>query len=266
MDSEDLYGLPLERFTEERNALAKALRKQGQREQATAIAKLPKPSLAAWAVNQIVRTQKREVAALFDAGDALQHAQEALLAGRGDPDALRGAVDGERDAVEELAERARGLLSSEGHELTTPMIERVAETLHAAALDGDARAQVEGGCLSRELRHVGLGVLGAASAPARSSRSGRSQRSRRPAAEATNEPRTSAETRTRSSAQRRALQKAEAELRRQVQRATRELNAARNQHERALEALRVAEELLTDAQAAAKEAERRLEEASRDLR
>lgn len=70
----DLYGLPLERFVAERAALTKALRRAGSREQATEVASLRKPSVAAWAVNQLVRAHGREIAALFAAGDGLEHA------------------------------------------------------------------------------------------------------------------------------------------------------------------------------------------------
>ncbi len=160
MEPSDLYGLTLERFTPERNALARRLRQEGRRDQAAEVAKLRKPSVAAWAVNQIVRTQKREVGALFKTGDRLASAQAGLLAGRGDPSALRDAVEAERAAVDELVERAGGLLSAAGAELSTARLEQVRETLHAAALDEHARTQVRGGCLERELRHVGLGSLG----------------------------------------------------------------------------------------------------------
>lgn len=170
MDPADLYGLPLERFTPERDALAKQLRKDGQRDAAARVSKLRKPSLAAWAVNQLVRTQRREVNALLKAGDTLQAAQADLLKGRGDPAKLRQAVDAERAAGERLLERARGLLSSDGHELTAARLEQVSETLHAAALDEDARAHVTAGCLERELRHVGLGALAAAPTPSPRSR------------------------------------------------------------------------------------------------
>lgn len=61
---------------------------------------------------------------------------------------------------------ARGLLSSDGHQLTQTTLERVSESLHAVALDPDARDQVRDGCLARELRHVGLGDSGAVSRPA----------------------------------------------------------------------------------------------------
>src|ERR1700722_19073707 len=106
MKPHDLYGLPLERFTEERNSLAKQLRRKGERDQAAAVAALRKPSVAACAVNQLVRTQRRDVDSLFNAGDALQRAQAELLAKRGDAATLRKAVDEERLALEHLLEKA----------------------------------------------------------------------------------------------------------------------------------------------------------------
>ena len=164
-DPRDLYGLPLDRFVPERGALAKAVRGEGSKEEAARVAALRKPSVAAWTVNQLVRTQGRAVAALFDAGDALERAQAELLAGRRDARALRDATERERDAVDELAEAARGLLSSDGHEPTQTTLDRVSETLHAAALDEDARAQVRDGCLERELRRVGFGASGPMDVP-----------------------------------------------------------------------------------------------------
>ena len=117
---DDLYGLPLDRFVAERTALARELRGAGRREEAGEVAALRKPSVAAWAVNQLVRTQGRAVDELFEAGDALRKAQDGVLAGRDDAGSLRSA----------------------------------------AALDDDARNHVRGGRLERELRHVGLGTTG----------------------------------------------------------------------------------------------------------
>ncbi|MFL5824361.1 MAG: hypothetical protein ACJ764_13070 [Solirubrobacteraceae bacterium] len=242
MDPRDLYGLPLDRFTEERNALAKQLRKEGRRDEAGKVAKLAKPSVAAWAVNQLVRTQRRDVDALFEAGDALQEAQADLLAKRGDPGSLRKAVESERAAVDHLSHKARGLLSSEGHELTPARIEQVSETLHAAALDQDTRARVREGELVRELRHVGLGELtGGASATRRSTKA--SSRSRKTAEDA--KPR---------SARLRTARKNEADARRQLERATREAEAAEERRRRAQSALREADEALVAARQASKEA------------
>ena len=61
MDLDDLYGLPLDRFIPERASLVRELRSGGEREQASVVAALRKPSVAAWAVNQLIRTQRREV-------------------------------------------------------------------------------------------------------------------------------------------------------------------------------------------------------------
>ena len=65
MDVDELYGLPLDRFTPERNALARELRNLGERERGAEVAALRKPSVAAWAVNQLARTQKRSIGELF---------------------------------------------------------------------------------------------------------------------------------------------------------------------------------------------------------
>ena len=228
METSELYGLPLDRFVAERGALAKAMRADGNRDEAAEVAKLRKPSVAAWAVNQLVRTQSREVKALFKAGDQLQRAQSDLLAGKGDASKLRAATERERQAVDELTAAARGLLSSEGHELTPATLERVSDTLHAAALDDDARTQVQDGCLERELRHVGLGAFGelAASPPA---------------------PK-------RDRAAEKAAEKAEAERRRALERANRAVETAQARRDRAADALREAEDDLANARRSAAEA------------
>jgi hypothetical protein len=251
MDAHDLYGLPLDRFVPERTALAKALRAGGRREEAAAIAKLAKPSVAAWAVNQLVRTQRRTIKMLFEAGDALQRAQADLVGGQGDARALRDAAARERQAVDDLTRAARGLLTSDGHELTPATLGRVAETLRAAALDDDARAQVRDGCLVRELRHVGLGGGGALAAPARAR--GRPRRAPAPAERAKSERERAAS--ERAAKEREAARRAEADARRAVDRAARALEAARQRRDRAAGALRKAEAAVAEAAESAERAQ-----------
>lgn len=252
-DQQDLYGLPLEDFVPARGALAKALRKQGQRTRADEIASLRKPSIAAWAVNQLVRTQKREVGELFAAGDALRSAQSQLLAGKGNAPTLRDAVAREREAVDGLASKARGLLSADGHELSQTTLDRVSETLHAAALDPDARTEVEQGALQRELRHVGLGEIGAVTpspAPARS-------RTRKAGADSQAKARASADAkRAKKESEQRAKEAraAEAAARRAAERADRDLQTATARRDDAAEALKHAESELSAAAKAAKAA------------
>jgi hypothetical protein len=245
VEPHDLYGLPLEQFTEQRNALARELRKGGRREEAAAVAKLRKPSVAAWAVNQLVRTQQREVDALFSAGDALRQAQSDVLARRGDAASLRRRVEAERAAVEKLTDKARGLLNGDGHELTPGRLEQVSDTLHAAALDPDAREQVKDGGLERELRHVGLGGLEAASsgAPAgRQSRRGGDHAKRTAAA-----------------------RRAEVEARRRLEAAERRLRESEQRRERAAAALSDAEGAVTAAREVLAAAEEEHSRAERGL-
>jgi hypothetical protein len=228
MDPSDLYGLPFERFITERDALARRLRTEGKREEATRVSRLRKPSLAAWAVNQLVRTQRRDVDRLFKAGDALQKAQADLLKGRGDPTKLRRAVEAERGATEKLLARAAGLLSSDGNELTPARLEQVSETLHAAALDDDARGRVKDGCLERELRHVGLGAMTGTVTAAPSRRT---------------EPKQSAP----ADAARREARQTEARARREMERTAKALQTAQERRDRAADHLRDADEQLAAA-------------------
>jgi hypothetical protein len=248
VDVDELYGLPLDRFIPERASLVRELRSGGEREQATVVAALRKPSVAAWAVNQLVRTQERELHELFAAGDALRDIQAGVLSGRADARDLRSATEHERAAVDGLVATARGLLTSSGHELSVATLERVSETLHAAALDDEARGQVNDGRLVRELRHAGLGAgLGDVFiAPSVARKSDRPAVSERPVAEA-------AERRERDQARKQA-RAIERDAAREVDRAQRAVRAAQERQAHAAEALRQAETAVKEAEAGAEAA------------
>ncbi len=270
MEPDDLYGLPLDRFIPERTELVRTLRSAKERDEAAAVAALRKPSVAAWAVNQLVRTQGAAVAELFAAGDALRDAQADLLAGSGDGRALRTAGERERAAVDTLVDAARGLLSSDGHELSPAVVERVADTLHAAALDEGARGQVRPGRLERELRHAGLGLgesAPAAPAPAPARPAAPEPGAKRDAgpadtkasrAERAREARTAREQAAAAQREREVARKAartaEAQARRRAERSGHALRAAEERRERAAQALDEADEALAAARAEAQEA------------
>jgi hypothetical protein len=256
VDVDDLYGLPLDRFTPERNALARELRNAGQREGASKVAGLRKPSVAAWAVNQLVRTQRKDVTELFEAGDALRAAHENVLAGRGDPGELRTAVERERAAVDGLIGAARGLLTSDGHELSQTIIDRVADTLNAAALDDEARTRVKDGRLERELRHIGLGVAATGALPPPPARS-KKRTADRAAEEQAERERAEARAEARAT---------EREARRRLERAERAANSAAERRDRAASALHDAEDELSDAEAELEEARDELGTAEQALR
>ena len=92
----------------------------------------------------------------MEGGDALSTAQDAVLSGKGSGAKLREANERERAAVETLVEAARGLLGATGGDLSEATIERVRETLHAGAIDSDARDEVAAGRVVRERSPQGL--------------------------------------------------------------------------------------------------------------
>jgi len=174
-----LYGLALEEFIPARDALSRELRDAGRRGEATAVKGLSKPTVAAWAVNQAVRSQPPAARELWEAGDALAAAQQAVLSGKGSGADLREAAERERTAVDPLVEAARGLLTSSGGDLSETTIDRVRSTLHAAAIDPDARDEVAAGRASRE--RAPRGVFGGdevAAAPASAKGGGTAKRDR----------------------------------------------------------------------------------------
>jgi hypothetical protein len=258
-----IYGLPLEQFVTERDALAKRLRGEKRREDADAVKGLRKPTVAAWAANQVLRSQPDERRALLDAGDALRAAQEELLAGRGDAATARAAAEGERRAVGDLVSAARGLARDEGF-LSDAVLDRVRETLHAAATDDDARAVVAAARLDRERRPAAFGGLEgfavAAPAPAPAPAKPAPSRARRAPEPADRKPAEAERERDRDERDRereaeRERRAAERDRRRELQAAVREAKAAE----------RDAGRRRREAERAAHDAERRFARARADV-
>jgi hypothetical protein len=290
---DDLYGLALDRFVPSRAALVKRLRGEKRREEASDVAALRKPSVAAWAVNQLVRTQPKALQALFASGDDLASAQEQAAAGKGGGDAMRDATHRQRDAVRALVEAAEGLLDSDGQTVSPATIDRVGETLRAAANDEHARRQVAGGCLTRELRFVGVGMGGltpspvkreptAKAAPAKErppSRTGKSRAGRAPAKEKApahpQDAEAEADAKAEAKAERvaareraatlKAARRTEADARRTAARAEKELAAAQARHAESVASLREAKTLLSNAEERAEKATAKLAAADQAL-
>jgi hypothetical protein len=265
-DPHELYGLSLDEFIPARAALVKSLRTEDQRDEAERASKLRKPSVAAWAVNQLVRTEPRDIASLFEAGDALQAAQAELLGKRGDAKSLQAAVAREREAVSRLVERAHGLLESQGQPPSQTILDRVSQTLEAAALDEHARGQVEAGCLERELQHIGLGSGSFSAQPARPARAGQAKSTKARGSEESSS-RAVQKRRERERAERmKADLKAEQDARRIADRADRELSQAQQRRDEAANALAEAEDRLVQARDRAERAADEHRQAEETLR
>ena len=267
--SQDLYGLPLDRFVPERTALVKALRAEKRREEANEVAALRRPSVAAWAVNQLVRSNPEGAQAIFAAGDELAEAQTEAASGKGGGDALRSANHQLRDAIAQLLQDADGLPSAGGQALSQATLDRVGETLRAAAVDDEARNQVADGCLTQELQFVGLGIGGLALSPkeektkggkAKGAKDGRAkgERTKTDPAQAERAKAERAKAEREAERQRAAALKAarteEAQARRAATRADKELTAAQTRRDAAAAELHDAEELLATAAQQAQDA------------
>jgi hypothetical protein len=161
-----LYATPLHRFVQERNELAKRLRRAGEREAADEVAARAKPTVPAWAVNQLARRRAPELRRLLRATDELRAAH-----GGGDPAAFSRARGDLASAVDILLASAREILEEAGRPPTDATLTRVAETLRAAAADDETRGELERGRLVQEHEAGGFAPLAGLvpkAAPARS--------------------------------------------------------------------------------------------------
>jgi hypothetical protein len=144
----ELYGLAPGAFVAARDALAKQLRAEGDAAGAAAVKGLRRPTVAAWAVNQVARDQPALVAAVLEAGAALGAAQREVVAG-GDRALLRAATTTLRQAT------AAAVRAAVAHR------DAMAATFDAAATAADAGERVAAGRLSETLQPTsGFGALG----------------------------------------------------------------------------------------------------------
>ena len=150
--AELLYGLSPGEFTGARNAAAKALRDRGLRREADEMKALAKPTLAAWAVNQLTRKRHADLDEFLKAAAA---ARDAQLSGTAD---AREAISRQRRALESLVRAAQDEFGGDASEAITI---RIRQTLEAAAVDDAAAEAVRRGRLAKELEPAGFGTLAA---------------------------------------------------------------------------------------------------------
>jgi hypothetical protein len=148
-----LYGLPVEEFTAARDARVKELRED--KELAKAVKGLRKPTVAAWAVNLLVREREDLVRQVLSIGDSLREAQSSA-----EGDALRELSKQRRQVVAAVVATTRELAQDEGVRLTDAVTDQVSGTLQAALADPDAAEVVLTGCLSQPLSSTGVASFG----------------------------------------------------------------------------------------------------------
>ena len=128
-DVDELFKAPLAEFTGVRNALAARLKKEGRVEDADRIKTLSKPSVSAWAVNQLYWNQRDAFDRLLEAGERLRYAQASQLAGKTAD--IREPRDARRDVLAELSRLAAALLTDAGHNASPETMRRITTNLEA---------------------------------------------------------------------------------------------------------------------------------------
>ncbi|WP_068007004.1 hypothetical protein [Nocardia pseudobrasiliensis] len=157
----ELYGTDPGEFVRARDAQVKDARAAGDKDLATAVAKLRRPTVAAWAVNLLAREAGEEVGVLMDLGAALRDAQRRLSADR-----LRTLTAQRQQAVNALSQRAGRLAAARGKPLGEAVLREVGQTLNAALADSAVAEQVRGGTLAAAASYEGFGPAGPALAAA----------------------------------------------------------------------------------------------------
>jgi hypothetical protein len=158
-DIDALFQLPPAEFTAARNVLAGKLKKAGKEEEADRVKALPKPSLPAWAVNQLYWRHRKAFDLLIDAGERFRKAQGAQLSGKNAD--LRGPLDARREALSELTRLAASVLKQAGHNATPDVTRRVTTTLEALATYGAHPGAPPAGRLTDDIDPPGFEALAA---------------------------------------------------------------------------------------------------------
>jgi len=130
---EALFRLPLAEFTGARNTLAAQLKKSGRGDEAVLVKAMVKPSISAWAVNQLYWNHREAFDRLIASGEHFHKAQTSRLGGKLAD--MRTALDTRREALTHLSDLATRLLRDAGPNLgqnpSLDTIHRITSTLEA---------------------------------------------------------------------------------------------------------------------------------------
>jgi len=206
----------------ERDRLAAALARAGDRAGAAALKKLRKPTRAVWALNQLAREDEATCEALFTASDELMAVQK----GRGDVNAFREALARQRGLFDELSALARRLLEEAQESADEATLTRVTRGLRAAAAGGEVRELLRQGALVEEPDEPGFLSFGAASVQAAPGEMPAARHDVHPKKEPASDEAASTRSPSREEARRERLQRAQSEAAKLAQSAAEALTEA----------------------------------------
>jgi hypothetical protein len=153
--ADELYGLPPDEFVPARDDRVAAAKESGDRDLARALARLRRPTKAAWLANLLARHRTEQLDGLVSLARSLTQAQQEL-----DGDALR-ALSGQRHrAVGAMARDAGRLAARRGEAVNDALVREVAGILDAALADPAVAEEVRAGRLTKTVRYSGFGPAG----------------------------------------------------------------------------------------------------------
>ncbi len=130
---DELYVTPPPAFVSRREGLATEAKAAGRAADARRIRAARRPSLAAWAVNLLLRSRPEESRAFLDLGRALREAYGSL-----DADGIKELSEQRRSVVAAMSRQTAELAVGAGHRLSDPVLREVESTLRAVLADQDA--------------------------------------------------------------------------------------------------------------------------------
>jgi hypothetical protein len=157
--ADELYAVSPDDFIERRQQLVAEARQEGNREIATQIGKLRRPTRSAWLINLLAREDSDNINALFELGAALQQAQQRMAG-----DELRQLSAERRKSVDAMARRAVELGRQQGYEAPDGALQEVGQTLQTALGDPEIADLVRAGHLTQAVTYGGFGPTDLASA------------------------------------------------------------------------------------------------------
>jgi hypothetical protein len=158
-DLDTLFKAALTEFTAARNALATRLKKTGDSDEAARVKSLSKPSISAWAVNQLYWHHREAFDELIAAGQRFGRAQATQLSGKSVD--MREPLAARREALSNLLRLADGLLRQAGHSPTPDTIRRLTTTLEALSVYSLLAGGPSAGRLTEDVDPPGFEALAA---------------------------------------------------------------------------------------------------------
>jgi hypothetical protein len=149
----DLYALPFDEFVSARTAAAKASAGSGK-ELPAAVKALPKPSVAAWAVNMMAIHEPEVLAQLAELGQRMRAAQSSL-----DAAALRELARERRTLLGAAVDTARSVADRQGRSISAAIAADVEQTLRALTADEGAAAAAQSRLLVQALSADGVDTV-----------------------------------------------------------------------------------------------------------